>query len=944
MANERFENMKYIYRKLYLIPLFVLTVGIFLSLSNLKTFAQSGTIHLTHLRTEYLHNPNGIDMSHPRFSWIIQSWGRGVNQSAYQVEVASSRKALSMGNADMWQTQKKSSDKSINIAYQGKPLQSGTSYYWRVKVWNQNGDASSWSTIASFHTGLFHKKDWQGEWIGPKDTTISAPLLRKGFNINKKIKSAYVYMSGIGYSELYLNGKKVGNHVLDPGTSDFNKRALYVTYNVTNYLKNGDNAIGVWLGNAYYKMKRKRPFRFYGHAPELILQMNITYEDGSTAHIVSNTSWKVSDSPIRENSVYDGEVYDANKEKTGWDKPSYNDQNWSNAVKVDVPRDRILSAQLFPPIRVQKRMYPIKMKQPVKGIYVFDFGQNFTGWPVLRVNGGQGEKVIMKTAEVSRKDMVQMQGGNTTSVVDTIDNREDRSAKARDIYILSGKPGVEKYSPRFTYQGFRYVQVQGYPGKPNLTDVTADFVHTDVTRVGSFKCSLPLFNRIHHNVLWGQRSDLMSMPTDCPQRDERMGWMADADLSAEEAMHNFDMAAFYTNWINEIQDEQHPNGSVPDIVPDHKWLKGTHIGTPSWQVAYPLMVWYMHKYYGDVRIMKEHYNSLKKWMGYMKSISHGYIITKGRGDWVPPERGGDPGDHSIAVTSTGYYYISAKIMSHMARILGHQSDSMEYTQLAQHIKKAFNARFWNPSKGYYNTDSQTSNGFPLYAGLVPKDHQQQVLQDIINNINLKHDGHLWTGILGVKALIEALPEYHKTNMLYKITDQRTYPGWGYMISTGSTTLWERWGGYRYFGAGMNSLNHIMFGSIDEFFYKDLAGIRVKNSGFKQILIRPHILGNMTYAKGSVNTIRGKVASDWHIHGNEFSLKVSIPANSSAEIDIPKSEVKSQNAYMVKESGTMIWNNHSFQNDDAGIKSMKDNGDYFQVVVGSGNYHFQLTAQ
>lgn len=918
---------------LFMLALFLVTA---------KSRAQSKTVDVKDLRTEYLHNPDGIDMVHPRFSWVLDSDQRGIMQKGYQIVVASSMEDLDPGKADMWDSQQVSSDKSVNIAYQGKKLESDNTYYWRVRIQDQGGLWSSWSPDECFHTGLMQKADWQGEWIGSPDTTISSPLLRKEFNLNKTVKSAHVFICGLGYYELYLNGKKVGNHKLDPGTSNFNKRALYVAYDVTDYLNSGDNAIGVWLGNGYFRMSRKRPFRYYGDRPQLLLQMNITYTDGSTVHVVSNTSWKTSSSPIIENSVYDGEVYDARREKKGWDKPGYDDQNWQNAVRLKVPETRKLSAQLMPPIRVEKRMYPIKMTRPVKNIYVFDFGQNFTGWPVLRVNGGEGEMVVMKTAEVSRKDMVQMQGGNTTSVVDTIDNREDRSAKARDIYILAGKPGTEVYSPRFTYQGFRYVQVQGYPGKPNLTSVTADFVHTDVAKVGYFKCSNPLFNRIHHNVLWGQRSDLMSMPTDCPQRDERMGWMADADLSAEEAIHNFDMAAFYTNWINEIQDEQNPNGSVPDIVPDHKWLAGTHIGTPAWQVAYPLMVWYMHKYYGDNRIIKEHYNSLKMWMGYMKSISHGYIITKGRGDWVPPERGGTPGDHSIALTSTGYYYISANIMMHLAGIMGNESDSLKYSQLAQHIKNAFNNQFWNASKGYYNTGSQTSDAFPLYAGLVPKIHQQQVLNHIIENIDIKHDGHIWTGILGAKALIEALPRYDKTNILYKITDQRTYPGWGYMIAEGSTTLWERWGGYRYFNAGMNSLNHIMFGSIDEFFYKDIAGIRSLTPGFKKILICPYVSNKMTYADGAVKTIRGMVSSMWQKRGHSITLKVTIPGNSEAEIDIPKTDLRAP--YQLTENGRLIWNNESYQHNDDGVTNVTDSEKFMKVNVGSGTYNFILRGQ
>ncbi len=901
-----------------------------------KIYAQNGSLNVKGLRTEYLRNPSGIDMAHPRFSWVLSSEQRDVMQKAYQIIVASTRDNLSNDKADMWNSQRVISDKSINVVYNGKPFKSDQTYYWKVKVWNQDDEASQWSRINFFHTGLLKKSDWQGEWIGAKDTTISAPLLRKGFTINKKIKSAYVFIVGLGYYELYLNGEKVGNHVLDPGTSDYNKRALYVTYNIKKYLKKGGNAIGVWLGNGYFRM---RTIRHYGDSPQLLLQMNIRYTDGTVNHIVSNTTWKTSGSPIIANSIYDGEIFDARKEKPGWNLPGYNDRNWNNAVKVNVPKGRILSPQLMPPIRVVKTLYPISMSEPVKGIYVFDFGQNLTGWAELFVNGGEGQKVIMKTAEVTVKDMAQLKEEGTNSIIDTIDAVSDRSAKARDIYILAGKPGMETYEPRFTYHGFRYVQVEGYPGKPDLTSIVAKVVHTDVTPIGNFYSSNSLFDRIHHNVLWGQLSNLFSIPTDCPQRDERMGWMADADLSAEEAIHNFDMAAFYTNWIREIQDDQNKDGSVPDLVPHHKW---SGVGTPAWQVAYPLMIWYMHKYYGDVRIMKEHYNSLKKWMNYMSSISHKYIITRGRGDWVPPELAGGPNNRSIAITSTGYYYKSAEIMAYIAGILGNGKDSVMYSHLAGSIKRAFNNRFWNATKNVYGTGSQTNNAFPLYLGIVPKDKQQKVVKSLVNNIMLTHNGHLWTGIIGTKALIEALPEYNQIKVLYTITKQTTYPGWGYMISKGATTLWERWGGYRYFNAQMNSLNHIMFGSIDEFFYKDLAGIKVKKSGFKQILIKPHIVGDLKFVKSSIKTIRGLAASSWVRNGNNLTLKVIIPANSKAEVDIPATNMRTP--LTLKESGKIIFENGTFKKGVSGINGVKENKKYIIVNIGSGNYKFKLKGQ
>jgi len=906
--------------------------------------SKANGIKLEKLRVEYLHNPEGIDMQHPRFSWVVDGNRRGIGQKGYQILVSSNVNSLTTGSANMWDSQQTVSDKSVNISYDGKKLQSDKTYYWKVRVQDQNNEWSNWSRIQRFHTGLMNESDWQGEWIGSPDTTISAPLLRKEFNANKEIKSAHVFISGLGYYELYLNGKKVGNHKLDPGTSNFNKRALYASYDVTNYLKSGDNAIGVWLGNGYFRMNRKRPFKYYGDRPQMIVQMNITYTDGSTAHVVSNTSWKTSSSPILDNSVYNGEVYDARKEKDGWDKAGYDDQDWKNAVHPDIPKNRKLSAQLMPPIRVTKTIYPVSMREPEKGVYVFDFGQNLTGWPQLFVSGAQGQKVTMKTAEVTRKDMMQMMDKDTEGIVDTVDASPDRTAKARDVYILSGEPGTATYSPRFTYHGFRYIQLEGYPGKPTLSSVAIRVAHSDVKQTGSFKSANGLFNQIHKITVWGQKSNLMSMPTDCPQRDERMGWMGDAHLSAQEAMHNFDMAAFYTNWLNLIQDEQNDDGSVPDIVPDHKWLPGTKVGTPAWQVAYPLIVWDMHEYYGDDRVIEQHYNSLKKWMGYMKSISNDYIITKGRGDWVPPKLGYSPIDGSVPITSTGYYYKSAQLMSKMADILGKDQDKAMYSKLAQNINDAFQQKFWNQRKGQYGTGSQMSNVFPLYLGIVPKNRQQTVVNDLVNNIEMKHNDHLWTGILGTKALVEALPEHNNADVLYDLTNQRTYPGWGYMVSKGSTTLWERWGGYRYFGADMNSLNHIMFGSIDEFFYKNLAGIQSTAPGFKNIVIRPSadIAGKkLNWAQASVKTIRGKVASKWKFQGGAVEMNISIPANSTATVSIPKGNIKGP--FTVTESSKTVWSGQSFHK-TTGIHSAKEDAEYVTFEVGSGDYSFTLSGK
>ena len=895
--------------------------------------AQAQKLEPGKLRCEYLENPLGIDTARPRFSWFIRSSERGVSQSAYQVLVATSTDKLENNIGDMWDSGQVDSEESVNVTYKGDTLQSGTTYHWKVKVWNQDENMSSWSDPATFHTGFLDASEWNANWIGAADKAISAPLLRKEISSEKQVESAHVYVAGLGYYELYLNGRKVGDHVLDPGTTEYDKRVLYETYDVSGYLRNGDNAVGIILGNGWY---RHRKTRQYGIKPVLLLQMELQFEDGTSTTVVSDPTWKVSSGPITGNSIWDGEVYDARLEKKGWKSPGYDDSKWEDAVKVEGPAGE-LDSQLMPPIKVTKTLRPVKMTEPKDGVYVFDFGQNMTGWPRLYVDGPRGTEITMRAAEVTKAQMAQIKGEEVEGVPGLIEPSPNRSAKARDVYILKGADGTEVYEPRFTYHGFRYVQVEGFPGDPDMLNLDVKVVHSAVEPVGRFDCSNDLINQIHENILWGQLSNLHSMPTDCPQRDERQGWMGDAHLTAEEAIYNFDMAAFYTKWLRDIRDSQHEDGSVPDCVPYHNY--GGKVGTPAWQVAYPLCTWYMYRYYSDTRILQEHYSALEHWMEYMDSIAEDSIITKGRGDWVPPKLLNRPDDGSIPITSTGYYYRSARIMSRMASILGKFKESERYAELAQDIKKAFNAEFLNKETHQYGQGSQTCNAFALYSGLVPEDEQKSVVDNLVTNILDKNDGHLTTGILGTKAVVESLMEHERYDVLYTLATQRTFPSWGYMISRGATTLWERWGGYRFFGPGMNSLNHIMFGCIDEFFYAGIAGISPSSPGFTRVSIKPRVLGDLTAGSGSIDTLRGVICCDWEKKGNSFVAEVSIPANTRAQVSLPKmglSEV------LVDEQGRVVWQKGSFAGDDvAGIARGRESEDYVTFDVGSGTYQFHL---
>ena len=904
------------------------------------------------LRCEYLENPLGIDTSQPRFSWILASSERGKLQTAYHILVASTREKLEEDHGNMWDTGKVEADESINIEYDGETLKSCEKYYWKVCAWDEDDQPSQWSEISTFQMGLRQEDEWDGEWIGAEDSNISAPLLRKKFKLNKEIAEAYTYVSGLGYYELYINGDKVGDQVLDPGTTDYNKRILYATYDVTDWLKTGANAVGVMLGSGWFcpsdEVVEQSPaaLRKYSDRPKLILQLNIKFSDGTKKSIVTDERWKVSIGPITENSVWNGETYNARLEKTGWNNPNYDDADWDNAIVVDAPGG-VLDAQLMPPIKVTKTLDPVEMTEPRKGIYVYDFGQNLTGWPQLCVKGPAGAKVTLKTAEVTKPDMARMQDESPAGLEGTIDPRPNRSAKATDVYILKGD-GKEVYEPRFTYHGFRYVQVEveaassdatkdatkGFPEKLRLDSLKARVVHSAVEPVGNFSCSNPLLNHIHHNIIWGQLGNLHSIPTDCPQRDERHGWMGDGHLTAEEAMYNFDMALFYTKWLNDIKDSQNEEGFLPDVVPPHWDWKGT----PAWQVAYPLVTWYTYQYYGDKRILAEHYPNLKRWVDYFGSTATDYIVEWGRGDWCPPKLT-QPDDESVPITSTGYYCLSVQVLSQIARVLDKSDDAEGYSDLADKIREAFNQKFLNKETNQYGTGSQTCNAFPLYLGIVPEEHLQGVVNNLVQNIMVDHDGHLWTGILGTKALVEILTKHGQGEVMYQIATQTTFPSWGYMVEKEATTLWERWGGYKFFGPEMNSLNHIMLGTVDEFFYKDLAGIKPVSPGYKRVIIKPHVLGDLESATASVETVRGLVSSKWFKDGNALTLEVTIPANTRGEVSIPKMGLED---IAIEESGKTIWADGLFNDEVDGITNAAESAGYVTFEVGSGSYRFELT--
>jgi alpha-L-rhamnosidase len=880
------------------------------------------------LLCEYCLNPVGLDVPKPRFSWTLRHSERGRMQSAYQVLVASSMENILRDFGDMWDSGRVYSNQSVNVEYAGKPLESGKIYYWKVRWWDDEGRISSWSRIAKFEMGLLNSEDWKAKWIG------GGKLLRKSFTVRKKVKQARAYISGLGYYELRINGRKVGDYQLDPGWTDYEKIVLYTTYDITDYLKEGENAVGIMLGNGRYNIKphRRNSHKHYGE-PRAILQIRIDFADDSPEFIVSDETWKASEGPIIDDDIYDGEIYDARLEKDGWDMPGYDDSTWRSVKIMEPPGGKLVSGATFPKIRAVKVLQPVNMSSPKPNVYVFDFGQNFSGWVRLIVSGPRGAEVRLRYAEVLNPD-------------GTINTKPNRTAKATDIYILKGE-GVEVYEPRFTYHGFRYVEVTGFPGIPSINNLQGIVVHTDVEPIGSFSCSNQLINNIHKNILWTQVSNLMSVPTDCPQRDERLGWMGDAQLSAEEAIYNFNMAAFYTKWIQDIKVAQKEDGSVPDVVPPYWSL---YPADPVYGAACIIIPWYMYLYYGDRRILEENYELMRNWVEFLTSKAENHILKFSKyGDWCPPGQIKSPYTPDEAVSTLCYYEV-ASLLSRIAHILGRMNDANKYANLAEKIKEAFNREYLKEDYYVFLRDaldailpitySQTINIIPLYLGIVPLDKRESVIRKLLDNLIVARDYHVNTGIVGTRYLFDTLTKYGYAEVAYKIITQTTYPSWGYMIKEGATTLWERW---EYLtGSGMNSHNHIMLGSVDTFFYKTLAGINTdpSNPGFEKVIVKPHVIGDLTHAGASLKTIRGLVVSKWRREGNSLTLEVTIPVNSRGEVYVPLIALKNP---VIKEGEKIIWKDEKFIQEFPEITFIKKEEDYIVFSIGSGSYVFKVEA-
>jgi alpha-L-rhamnosidase len=849
------------------------------------------------LRCEYLTNPVGIDVKDPRFFWVPVHAERGQGQTAYQILV-STKPACEKG--DVWDSGKVASDEFIQIAYGGKPLRSDAAYYWKVRYWDKNGQPSPYSEIVFFSTGLFSRGDWKGKWLG------GASFFRKEFDIPGPVVRASAYICGLGYHELLINGRKAGSNVLDPAWTTYDKRVLYVAHDVTNLLRTGPNAVGVILGQGWFKSRA------------LLFQMMIEFAGGKKMILASDETWKMASGPIVADRIYNGEVYDARLEKTGWDLPGFDDKSWKRAEVISGPQG-ILSAQMMPPIKVTDTIVPLKMTAPKPGVYVFDMGQNFSGWAQLRVSGPRGTEVKLRFAELLYDNGM-------------INQENLRAARAEDIYILKGE-GEELYEPRFTYHGFRYVELTGFPGVPSADTIRGRVVHSSVRQTGAFAASKPILNALQRIITWGQKSNLHGIPTDCCQRAERMGWMGDAQATAEEAMMNFDLAAFYTNFIRDIRDVQDESGSITDTVP---FVWGRRPADPAWGTAYPLLCWYMYQYYGDQRILGEQYEGLKKYVEFLRSNEEGGLVKFSHyGDWVAVDK--TPG----SLVSSFYYYYDVMILADIAKILGNEKDSQTYAKLVGEIRSAFHGEYFDPKTRSYANGTQTANALALFLELVPRNEREAVWSNLFDNIVYKNNSHLTTGIIGTKYIMEVLTRMGNSDLAYDIACQTTYPSWGYMIENGATTLWELW--QRREGPSMNSHNHPMLGSVGSWLYKALAGINLDEAvvAFEKIRIEPRIVRDLFYASAAADTLRGRVLSSWQRTENGVRLEVLIPFGSEAEVVLPKFNFQN---IVVLEAGRSVWSDKKLAAGIPGILGGEETGQAVLLKVGSGRYLFELAGQ
>ncbi len=900
-------------KKVLLLSTFILFV---LTASNAQVTIQS-------VSCENLTNPIGLDVKQPRFSWVLTSPGKNVSQSAYEIHVSKEVSALAKGST--WNSGRVQSDQSVFIPYSGPALESGEKYFWQVRVWDNSGKASAWSTPAFWQMGLLNAADWKAKWIQvtykEDETGQPSPLFRKEFKIGKKVKSATAYITSLGLYEASLNGKRIGDAYLTPGWTSYNKRLQYQQYDVTHLLREGDNCVGAILGNGWYRgfIGFEGQKNYYGKELGLLLQLTMNYTDGTSETIGTDTSWKCSTGSVVASEIYHGETVDNRKDKPGWNTVGYKDSDWL-PVKIAGGEPVNIIATYNEPIRKKEFIKPVKMITTPKGEKVIDFGQNLTGWVQLNAKGNAGDKISIYHAEVLDK-----QGNFYIANL--------RPAKQLNTFILKGG-SQEYFEPRFTFQGFRYIKVESTLDL-KMENFTAAVLYSDIKTTGTFTCSNPLINQLQHNIQWGQKGNFLDVPTDCPQRDERLGWTGDAQAFARTAAFNMDVHNFFVKWLKDVEADQ-VDGSVPWVVPNVLGPNAT--GSAGWADAATIIPWNMYLAYGDKKVLEEQFNSMKAWVDWIHRKSTNYLWNTGfhYGDWLF-YRPFDDNDGRSAVTdkyliAQTFFAHSTQLVVNAANVLGKKDEAAKYSDLLQKVKDAFNKEYVT-SNGRLISSTQTAYVLALNFDMLPEDLRQPTAQRLVDNIK-SYDTHLTTGFLGTPYLTHVLSRFGYTDVAYSLLLQESYPSWLYPVKMGATTIWERWDGIKpdstFQVPTMNSFNHYAYGAIGDWMYRVIGGIDTQTAwpGYKKIVINPHYDPRITNSITTLQTPYGKLESAWTIAGGKISLNVTIPVNTTAQIyldHVSDEDPQEKGISVLKERKDVV---------------VKGGGPgYLIVEVGSGTYKF-----
>jgi alpha-L-rhamnosidase len=885
-----------------------------------------------HLRCEYKLDPLGIDVKKPRFSWELVSAEKGVMQTSYEVRVAGSEAELAKGMV-IWNSGTQASDASIQVEYAGPPMASGRIYFWQVRVADNHGHLSEWSKTARWEMGLLESGDWKAKWITPdlaEDETKSnpSPMIRREFVVNakKKVERARLYASAMGLYEMELNGRRVGEEYFTPGWTAYDFRYQYQTYDVTGLVKPGGNCVGAMLGDGWFRGRSgwEKRRNVYGKKLGLLAQLVIRYTDGTQEIVTSDESWKAATGAVVWSDIYDGEEYDARLEKAGWSAAGFDDKDWKGVLAMDAPKAKIV-APAGPPVKKIEELKVAKVFRTPAGDTVLDMGQNMVGWVKFRLTAPAGTTIALRHAEVLDKS-----GNFYTANL--------RTAKETIRYTARGG-GTEAYEPHFTFQGFRYVAVSGWPGEVKPEDFTGVVVHSAMSRTGTFESSNAMLNQLQHNIIWGQKGNFVDVPTDCPQRDERLGWTGDAQVFAPTASYNFDTAAFYTKWLRDVALDQEDDGAVPFVIPNaltHDTRKGA-AASAGWADVAVVLPWTVYQAFGDKRILGEQYPSMKAWVEYMRrAAGDRYIWSNGFsfGDWLAFAT--TNADYPGATTAkdflqTAYFARSTELLAKTAEVLGKREDAAEYEALEEKIRAAFVKEFVTPN-GRLSSDTQTAYALALEFDLLPEAMRAGAAARLAEDV--RKFKHLTTGFLGTPVLCKALSDYGYLDEAYMLLNRTEYPSWLYPVTQGATTIWERWDGQKPDGGfqdvGMNSFNHYAYGAIGEWMYRVEAGVELDAAapGYKHILIEPRPGGGLTTASTSVESMYGRVASGWEIADGKMILKIEVPANTTATVRVPHAKLEE-----VSEGGKPLAGRSD-------ISKPRQAEDAVVLEVGSGNYVFE----